>query len=382
MQLPSFPLCPYFGQCAGCSETLSLQPPPVWEEVLSFFPPPIQPHLHVGSPLHWRHRAKMAVRGTRGAPLIGLFKRSSHEVFPIPACLVHHPRLNDAFDLIRLWMRQYELLPYEETSKQGELRYLQGVVQRESGRVQLTFVLNFARESVQAYQWLTRLHQLGEAHPTLWHSLWINFNAQATNTIFGSQWACAWGEEHLWEQLGGVAICYGPASFGQANLPLFERMLNRIRELLPEKARVAEFYAGVGVIGLSVAAKCQWVQCSESNPQAEAYFNLARARLSPTIASRLTFVTGTTHTTLSILDDATTVIVDPPRKGLDPHFFSALKKALSVQQLLYVSCGWEAFKEDCQKLGEQGWKVQSVDGYLFFPGSSHVELLVCFEKIL
>jgi 23S rRNA (uracil1939-C5)-methyltransferase len=374
------PLCSHFGECAGCSENLSSSPPPVWGEMLSFFLPSIQANLHQGPSLHWRHRTKMAVRGTARHPLIGLFKRSSHQVFPIPSCLVHHPQLNHALNSVRLWMCEQALIPYEEKTGQGELRYLQAVVQRGSGRVQLAFVLNFNKESPQVNRWRMLIHELGQNNPTLWHSLWINFNDRSTNTIFGPHWSYIWGEEYLWESFGEVAVCYGPASFGQANLPLFEHMLSRIRELLPKQACVAEFYAGVGAIGLFIASSCQWVRCSEINPHAEAYFNQARSRLPPSVATRLTFVPGATQTTLSILHGASTVIVDPPRKGLDPHFFSALKDAVGVQRLLYISCGWEAFVRDCQKLCAQGWEIQSVDGYLFFPGSNHVELLVCFDR--
>ncbi len=377
----SFPPCPHFGECAGCSEHLSLQPPAVWNEVLSFFKPyQIIPRLHQGSPLHWRYRAKVAVRGTFFHPLIGLFKRDSHEVMPIPFCLVHHPHLNQAFEMIRNWIQQHKIAPYDEKTGRGELRYLQGVVQRETGRIQLTFVLNLSLDSPQAHRWQDLVKQLGENNSTLWHSLWLNYNHRQTNTIFGPHWSHVWGEEQLWEQFGGVSVCYGPASFGQANLPLFERMLFRIRDLVPQEARVAEFYAGVGVIGLFIASHCQQVQCSEINPYAEVYFQQARLRLPSSIAPRLEFITGPTQQTLSLLNNATTAIVDPPRKGLDRDFFSALKAASSVQQLLYISCGWDAFQRDCQRLCEDGWNIQSVDGHLFFPGSNHVELLVCFER--
>lgn len=377
-----FPICPHFGECAGCSEHLSLGPPPIWEEVLSFFAPFSTLDLHTGPPLHWRHRAKMAVRRTSIHPLIGLFKRFSHDVFSIPECLVHHPHLNLAFEFVRTWMQRSAIIAYEEKTGMGDLRYLQGVVQRDSGRVQLSFVFNSSHsEGSQTDRWRSLVEQLGKEHASLWHSLWINFNDQPVNAIFGSQWLHVWGEEQLWERFEEVKVCYGPASFGQANLPLFERMLIRIRELLPQQSRVAEFYAGVGVIGLFIASHCQWVRCSEVNPFAENYFLHALTQMPPHIASRLTFFSCSTQKALSLLEDATTVIVDPPRKGLDPCLFKALKEELTIKQLLYISCGWEAFKKDCQRLFEEGWKVQSVDGYIFFPGSNHIELLVNFNKI-
>lgn len=376
-----FPQCPHFGECAGCSEHLSFNPPSVWEEILSFFLPFSIPNLHVEPPLHWRHRAKIAVRGSSTNPLIGLFKRFSHDVFPIPSCLVHHPHLNQAFEIIRKWIQEHSIIPYEEKNGTGELRYLQGVVQRSTGRVQIALVFNSSHsDGSQALRWRDLVKRLGEEHSSLWHSLWINFNDQPVNTIFGSKWLHVWGEEQIWEKFDEIEVCYGPASFGQANLPLFERMLIRIRELLPQQACVTEFYAGVGVIGLFIASHCEWVRCSEINSFAEDYFRQSCARMAPDIASRLTFSSGSTKEAFSLLDGATTVIVDPPRKGLDPHFFPALKDATTVQQLFYISCGWEAFKKDHQKLCENGWKVQSVDGYLFFPGSNHVELLVHFER--
>ncbi len=82
MKHPATGLCPHFGACSGCTEVLSVKPPTAWEEVLLFFKDQILPNLHQNSPFGWRHRAKIAVRGTPGAPLIGLFKRASHVVSP------------------------------------------------------------------------------------------------------------------------------------------------------------------------------------------------------------------------------------------------------------------------------------------------------------
>lgn len=375
--------CPHFKDCSGCSEPLSHAPPSIWSEVLSYFKDSgsVVPSLHQGSPIHWRHRAKVAVRGTPNNPLIGLFKRGSHEVYPIPECLVHHPHLNRAFETIRDWMKHHQLIPYQENTGHGDLRYLQGVVERSSGQVQLTFVLNTPNQDTpKAILWQILLSQLEKDHPDLWHSLWFNFNSQPTNSIFGPHWLQVGGKEWVWEVFGGIDVCYGAASFGQANISLFERMLIRLRDLLPPNARVAEFYAGVGAIGLFIAPHCQWVRCSEINPYAEICFEKSRSRLDPVQAAKLIFCSSSAKKSLSFLEEAKTVIVDPPRKGLDPTFLSALQTSLTVQQLIYVSCGWESFKRDCEQLLREQWTISSVDGYLFFPGSNHVELLVNFEK--
>ena len=38
--------------------------------------------------------------------------------------------------------------------------------------------------------------------------------------------------------------------------------------------------------------------------------------------------------------------------------------------LIYVSCGWQAFKRDCEDLVEsRQWHLESACGYQFFPGT-------------
>ena len=57
---------------------------------------------HLAGPVHgWRCRAKLAVRGSAGAPSIGLFEAGSHSVTPMPECRAHHPRINSAAQLVQ-----------------------------------------------------------------------------------------------------------------------------------------------------------------------------------------------------------------------------------------------------------------------------------------
>jgi tRNA/tmRNA/rRNA uracil-C5-methylase (TrmA/RlmC/RlmD family) len=360
-----------------------LKAPVIWGDVLFYFKGITIPKLYQGSPLHWRHRAKVAVRGTSLHPFMGLFKEHTHEVVPIPNCLVHHPNLNYAFAKVNVWLKQQGLNPYNEKTGSGELRYLQGVVERKTGKVQLTFVLNLSSHQIHEIErWQKLVAELGQLYEELWHSLWLNFNATATNTILGREWKLVFGQKLLWEHFEKVAVCYGPASFGQANLPLFEQMLIQIRRGIPEQSDVVEFYAGVGAIGLFIAQKSHSVVCCEINPFAEHFFNQSKSLLPPSVSSNLKFITASTSDSLSLLKDATTVIIDPPRKGLDNSFFSVLERTDSVEKLIYVSCGWDSFKRDCKRLCENGWRIENVQGYVFFPGTNHIELLVFFEKNL
>ena len=65
-------------------------------------------------PVHyWRLRARLAVRGSSYAPVIGLFRRNTHQVVPIPDCVVHHPRINRAMAAVSSAMKRCGVVPYK-----------------------------------------------------------------------------------------------------------------------------------------------------------------------------------------------------------------------------------------------------------------------------
>ena len=371
--------CPHFNSCSGCTITENVNNPPIAQEAQNFF----STHgftsfiLHTGEPVGWRCRAKLAIRGTSLYPLIGLYQEGTHTVVDIPLCRVHHPSINKAAEILKHWIVKEVLPPYQETTQQGLLRYVQLVVERATARVQVALVFNSAQLSDALKQSLGRLWA---SNSDLWHSVWVNFNERSDNIIFGKEWLLVKGEKLLWEKLGGLKICFHPSSFGQANLDQFEFLLKTILKKVPTEKKVAEFYAGSGIIGLNLVSKSTSVVCCEVNADAEIGFNAAKEALNLKDASKITFEVGSVAKKVHLLDAADVVIVDPPRKGIDPLLIKALNKVEHPKQLVYVSCGWKSFRNDCEALLQGGWKLQHAEGHLFFPGSNHIEVLAIFVK--
>lgn len=77
-----------------------------------------------------------------GGIKIGLYKSGSHVVEAIPNCRVHHPNINIAVDELKQHALQLKIRGYEEGKNgipaQGELRYIQMSVERESGTFHTT----------------------------------------------------------------------------------------------------------------------------------------------------------------------------------------------------------------------------------------------------
>lgn len=367
--------CSHFSECSGCEISTGVDNPPVLAEAKKYFKKlrVADFSLRVGSVNFWRYRAKLSVRGTSKNPEIGLYKKGTHTVLDIPFCKVHHKNINLAVELVKKFIQNNNIEPYNEHSKTGLLRYIQLVVERSTGKVQLTFVLNSNGE--------TNLSKWNVDDSELWHSVWLNFNKSTTNNIFGDDWTLIKGAPLIFERFGSTEVCFHPASFAQSNLELFEQMLESINKMVPESSKVVEYYAGVGVIGLKITPKCQSVVCSEISKEAENCFNEAKLRLKTGDASKISFETGLSEFRLDLMKNKDVAIVDPPRKGLDSRLLDEMVYESDLKKIIYVSCGWKAFQRDCNLILESGlWKIEKVEPYLFFPGSNHIEILALFER--
>lgn len=338
--------------------------------------------LHVGAVTGWRLRAKLAVQGTASAPLFGLYEEGSHKVVEIPLCRVHNVVINRGVAFVSELVRRYELTVYDEKTKKGDLRYLQFIVERSSGRLHVSFVLNVCSGDTERLGvWKKALQDLWSAQPVFgWHSFAVNLNTSRNNVIFSSRWEFWFGNSFFCERFLGVDVCFQPSSFSQANLDQFERLLQTIKRWVPVGARVLEFYAGVGAIGLTLVEKSKNVCCCEINPLAENSFKESLRFFSVDLAQKISWHSGPSKAFSGWLQEADVIIVDPPRKGLEPEFLESLLSYKGPASLIYMSCGWESFKQNAKQLCGAGWKIKNAEGHLFFPGCNHVETLVLFDR--
>ncbi|CAN0368518.1 unnamed protein product [Discosporangium mesarthrocarpum] len=73
------------------------------------------------------------------------------------------------------------------------------------------------------------------------------------------------------------------------------------------------------------------------------------------------------------------------KQGLDPRVVDVLLDhedplGSSLRRVIYVSCGFDAFKGDATQLTSGGWSLTHTEGFVLFPGSDHVETLAIFDR--
>lgn len=327
-----------------------------------------------GAASGFRLRSRLAIRGRLGAPKIGMFQLGTHRVVHIPDCVIHHPLVNRVADVVRRALVDAGVSIYSEATHGGVARYLQVVVERSSQTAQVVLVGNSPTPEPLA----RCLDLIGDRLGPALHSLWFNSNCERTNTILGREFHRWCGPDAVTERFGGPAVHYPPGAFGQNNLEMAERIVDHVRGLVPQGARAAEFYAGVGAIGLSLLPAVATLRMNEVSPPSLHGLGLGLAGLDPDERAKVEVVPGPAGEACAVAAGADTIIVDPPRRGLDPPLREQLA-ARPPERLIYVSCGFESFLGDARHLtASGGLRLAGLAAFNLMPYTGHVETIGLF----
>jgi tRNA/tmRNA/rRNA uracil-C5-methylase (TrmA/RlmC/RlmD family) len=324
----------------------------------------------------FRYRARLAIRGRVENPKIGIFESGTHRVVHIPQCRVHHPLVNQVARVVREAAIESRVPPYSDAAHAGRLRYLQVVVERGSGAAQLVIVTADTEPAGLSHFFSRIIAQLGSRL----HSLWWNGQPHRSNAVLGTLWQRVTGAETVVEKLSDTEVHYPPGAFGQSNLELAETLGACVAGWVPDSARVLELYAGVGALGLPLVARVQRLDLNELGEQSLVGLRLGIDALPQELRARVGLHPGNAGDVAHLVASADTVIVDPPRKGLEPQLIGALL-AEPPERLIYVSCDVSSLQRDAASLLQGGrLRLSELQLVAMFPFTEHVETLARFEK--
>jgi 23S rRNA (uracil1939-C5)-methyltransferase len=329
-----------------------------------------------GKTAGFRLRARLAIRGRLGSPKLGLFELDTHRVVHIPNCSVQHPLINRVAAIVRRALVDARVTCYSERAQLGLARYLQVAVERSSQTAQVVIVANCETPAPLLGCFDLIRERLGAEL----HSLWFSANVGRANTILGPELQNWHGPAGVVEHFGGAAVHYPPGAFGQNNLDMAQAIIEHVRAEIPQGARVAEFYAGVGAIGLSVLARVSEIRMNEVGPHSLLGLELGLAALDAADRAKISIVPGPAGAARIAASEAQMVIADPPRKGLDPDLMSFLSED-PPERFLYISCGLDSFLNDAARLTAPGkLRLSALSAYNLLPFTGHVETVARFER--
>lgn len=204
-------------------------------------------------------------------------------------------------------------------------------------------------------------------------SLYINIS-KSNKHILGTKSYLIEGSKYLIEDYGKIKLPFDDQSFLQINTDVAIEVYNTISKYIGKDEVVIDAYSGVGGIGLYIRDIASQVYLLENNASA--------ALISNTIITNNNYENilvypGDVLETIKELD-ANTLIVDPPRKGLDARFVETIL-AKDFEKIIYLSCNIKTQARDILNLNE---KYEIVDFYpvKMFYQTTAIENLVILKK--
>ena len=354
--------CPYFGRCGGCQyqhlapesqtaakvqilrETLRRLGRVNWEAEIP---------THSGPAWNYRNQAQLKVGRPRGDnPELGFFEAESNRLISVDACPILSPRLNALLQ---------ELRGQSWAEPLAKCREVELLADDRDENVMLTLRGSWNPEEAEmlASRCLTELAGV------------------ATVAIEQNSGLRIFGERHLTYHVGEWAYRVSPMVFFQSPRFLLPELVAAVAS--EESGTVAiDLFAGVGLFTLPLAQRFERVIAVESHPQAVADL-AADARSAPGGNIRAVAETAFDFLRRCAQAGPDLVVMDPPRAGVGVATLKLLV-ALGPKRLHYVSCSPPTLARDLGFLLQQGYRLDALEMFDFFPQTYHIESLARLSR--
>jgi 23S rRNA (uracil1939-C5)-methyltransferase len=356
------PLCPYFGRCGGCQYqhlTLASQlatKPEILRETLRRlgkvnWEAPIP--VHASPAWNYRDQAQLkAGKSEDGNPALGFFAAESNRLIPIDSCPILSPRLN-------VLLGEFRSQPWAEAL--GHCREVELLADDRDEKVMLTLRGGWKAQEARALAQRCLAELAGVVT--------VAIEPGASLQVFG--------EPHLNYRVGDWTYQVSPTAFFQSQRFLLPEF---VAGVVGEETGVVaiDLFAGVGLFTLPLALRFEQVIAVESHPQAAADL-AANARAATGRNIRAVAETAFDSLRRCAQAEPDLVVMDPPRAGAGVATLKMLL-ALEPKRLHYISCSPPTLARDLGFLLQQGYRLDALEMFDFFPQTYHIESLARLSR--
>lgn len=335
-----------------------------------------------GQTVGYRNKAQYPIRQTKNGMKAGFFASKTHDLIPADRCMLQPEIFSEIVAFTLDFAQSNGITAYDEETGKGILRHIYIREGKETGQIMLCLVINadklsksesFAKATAGKFPRIT--------------SVMLNFNKKNTNVILSDNFECIGGRDFIVDRLCGLDFQISAGSFYQVNHDAAELLYGLAAERagLTGNEILADLYCGAGTIGLSMASKTKMLVGIEIVPEA---VECAKKNAEINGVGNAHFFCGDASDTGGLLANAKktlgnftpdVVVIDPPRKGTTPELMDYLSE-IGVNKIVYVSCGPDTLARDCAYFKSLGYDIGKVTPVDLFPGTGHVESVVCLTR--
>lgn len=329
----------------------------------------------MGEPSRYRNKAQFPIQNINNSPVIGFYKKKSHDIIPTDKCMIQHDINDKIVKIIKTYINAYDVSIYDEKSHTGLLRHLVTKVGFTTNEIMVVLVANGDK-----LPYLNELASVLEENIPGFKTLVVNVNKERTNVILGKENIVIYGNGKINDYIGDLVFEISPLSFFQVNPLQTEVLYNKALEYaeLKDNDTVFDIYCGIGSISLFLAQKASKVYGIEIVEDAikDAEINAKINNL-----DNVEFYVGKAEEVVPKMYKegklANVVVVDPPRKGCDKKVLDTIV-SMQPDRVVYVSCNPSTLARDLNYLDEHGFKCVEIQPVDMFPHTMHVE---CVAKL-
>ena len=383
----------------------------------------MQPSVGADNPYRYRNKAQFPVGYDRDGNIVtGFYASRSHNIIPVEDCRLGVPQNKEILDIIKEWMNECGITPYDENTHTGLVRHVLIRYGFTSKQIMVCLVIN--GDSLEAKR------RAGNAADSLCErlskidgmtSISYNINKENTNVILGKKTVCIWGRPYIEDTIHllsypdftpqGTGITYqiSPQSFYQVNPKQTEKLYSTALAFagLTGNENVWDLYCGIGTISLFLSQKAKQVYGVEIVPQAiedaknnaklngitnaqffvgkaeevlPQFYADAKKNITKGIEAIKPEVPAEKDTDEADMLRPDVIVVDPPRKGCDEKCLDTML-AMSPERIVYVSCDSATLARDLKILCEEKYELIKWQAFDQFSHTGHVETVCLLSRL-
>ncbi len=378
--------CPFYNECGGChyqhvnyTDQLTFKQSALEHTFVNQSIEHIKPCSQASG---YRNRIMLHFGNNHEQTSLGFFGNSAASFCSINACLLVPDIINQVIKTFNELLAQCNLPIYNEKTHEGLLRALQIECFPSASLCTLTIITNGkAIDTITPWftRWIPVIKKTLSAHNYQLHGWIQNINKFTDSRLFGIKERIIEGDAFTSFSFTSLEITKKYSSFIQTNFEMMEQLYTYICTIIPAKSIVIDVYSGLGILSMLLSRNCLVVYGIEVDEQSVI---LAKHIAKINLCENIEFIAASAEKGLSLLHarktTADTIVVDPPRKGLDRSVIDSLL-VMNPKQLIYVSCNPMTLKRDLTLLSTT-YSIEKLVPFDMFPNTYHLECIAIMKR--